>query len=126
MLMFLALIIILSLEATLGLPIFFLYLSYNLISRRRNQSILFFLFLTSFVLAIFYAVSWPVLASLLIIFHYFSQKNHDKPLLNLLLFFIFNLSFFYLAKLQFSYFYLLHFLFFLFYLYRSKFRNYAP
>lgn len=125
MLMFLVLIIILSLEATVGLPVFFFYLSYKLISRRREQSTLFFLFIVALALAIFYTVSWPVLAFLLLVFHWLSQKNPDKPLLRLVFFFTFNFTFFYLAKLQLNYFYLLHFLAFLFYFYRTKLKNYA-
>lgn len=125
MLMFLVLIIILSLEATVGLPVFFFYLSYKLISRRREQSTLFFLFIVALALAIFYTVSWPVLAFLLLVFHWLSQKNPDKPLLRLVFFFTFNFIFFYLAKLQLNYFYFLHFLAFLFYFYRTKLKNYA-
>lgn len=126
MLMFLFLIIILSLEATVGLPIFFLYISYKLINHRRNQSLIFLLFLIAFALAIFYTVSWPVIAGLLLILHYFAQRYHDKPLLNLLLFFIFNTIFFHLSKLQLNYFHFFHFLAFLFYVYKTKLKNYAP
>ena len=125
MLMFLFLIIILSLEATIGLPIFFFYLSYQLISRRQEKSILFLLFILALALAIFYTVSWPVLALLLLIFHWLCQKMPDKPLLKFLFFVSFNLIFFHLANLHLNAFYFLHCLAFLFYFYRSKLKNYA-
>jgi len=119
------LLIILSLEATIGLPIFFLYLSYNFISRRGQKFLLSALFVMAFVLSIFYSLSWPMMAFLLLFFHLFYQKLVGKIFWQFLLFCLLNLIIAKMANLQFNFFYLFHLPAFLFYFYKVNFKNYA-
>lgn len=118
------LVVVLSLEATIGLPIFFLYLSYRLISRRSDRYIFLSLFLMALLLAIFYSLSWPVVILLLLFFHILNQKLLGKPLFGLFLFIVLNLFIFKLANLQLNYFYLIQLPFFLFYFYKINFKKY--
>ena len=119
------LLIILSLESTIGLPVFFLYLSYSLISRRSDKFALLALIMTALFLAIFYSLSWPLLAFFLLIFHLISQKFANKIFLELFVFVCLNLLIFKLGNLQLNYFYLVHLPAFLFYFYKSNFKKYA-
>lgn len=119
------LLFILGLEASFGLPVFFLYLSYKLVNRRKINFILFFIFFTSFFLAIFYSISWPVLAFLFLIFLFFHQKLSEKPVLQSILFLLLNLIIFNMANLQLNYFYLFHLTVFVFYFYKANFKKYA-
>ena len=121
----LLLLLVLSLEATIGIPIFFLHLSYKLISRRSDKFILFALFLTAFLLAIFYSLSWPILIFLLLVFHISYQELSGKPFFQFFLFLLLNLLIFKMANLQLNYFYLLHLPAFLIYFYKANFKNYA-
>ena len=119
------LLLVLSLESAVGVPIFFLYLSYKLISRRSDKFILFALFLTAFLLAIFYSLSWPILIFMLLLFHISYQKLSGKPFIQFFLFLLLNLLIFKIANLQLNYFYLLHLPVFLIYFYKANFKNYA-
>ena len=121
----LLLLIVLSLESTIGLPVFFLYLAYGLISRRSDKFILLALIITAFFLAIFYSFSWPLLAFFLLIFHLASQKFASNLFLELFLFICLNLLIFKIGQLQLNYFYLVHLPAFLFYFYKSNFKKYA-
>jgi hypothetical protein len=118
------LLVILSLEATIGLPIFSLYLSYNLMSHCGNKFVLSMLFAMAFILSIFYSVSWPMMTLLLLIFHIYYQQTLKKPAAQILVFILLNLLIFKLAKLQFDYFYFVHWSAFLFYFYKTSFKNY--
>ena len=117
-------LVVLSLESTVALPIFSLYLFYNLIKRRSEKFILSSLFIASFFLAIFYSLSWPVLSLLLLIFHLIDQK-FNLVLLRFFLFIVFNLLIFQMAKLQLNYFYLVQLPAFLIYFYKANFKKYA-
>jgi len=120
------LLIVLSLESTIGLPIFFVYLTYRLISRRKEREQVIALFVMSLLLAIFYSISWPLLSLLVFIFHLAWQKfTNSKPFGKLLVFVLFNLLIFAFGRLQLNYFYIIHFLAFLFYFYKANFKNYA-
>jgi len=119
------LLIILSLESTIGLPIFFLYLSYSLISRRSDKFALLALIVIAFFLAIFYSLSWPLLTFLLLIFHLASKKFADKLFWESFIFVCLNLLIFKLGNLQLNYFYLVHLPVFFFYFYKSNFKKYA-
>lgn len=117
--MWLLFILILSLEATVGLPLFAFYLSYRLISRRRAEFALPALLIIAFFLAIFYSVSWPLLALLLLIFHLMPSVTWQT-----LAFVLFNILLLRIANLRFNYFYLFHWSIFLLYVYQSNFKNY--
>jgi hypothetical protein len=122
----LLLLIVLSLEATIGLPIFFIYLSYQLVIRRKEKIKISALFIISLLLAIFYSLSWPWLALLNFIFYLVWQEISETKLFwKLLSFFVLNLAIFILGKLQFNYFYFVHILIFVFYFYKANFKNYA-
>lgn len=122
---YLFLIIILSFESVVGLPLFFLYLSYKLISRRSNEFVLVALFVMALLLAIFYSLSWPILALMLVLYHLFSQKFSGQKLLQIGLFVLVNLSIFLMARIQLNYFYLANLLAFLLYFYFANFKKYA-
>lgn len=119
------LLIVLSLESTIGLPIFFLYLSYSLISRRSDKFAVLALIVTALFLAIFYNLSWPLLAFFLLIFHILSRKFADKLFFASFLFVCLNLLIFKLGKLQLNYFYLVQLPIFIFYFYKNNFKKYA-
>lgn len=120
-------LVLLSFESTVGLPIFFIYLSYKFINRRKAQEQVFGLFIMAFFLAIFYSLSWPLLALLIFVFHLIWQKlPRTKFLLKLLSFILLNLAIFLLGHLQLNYFYLIHFLAFILYFYKTNLKNYAP
>ena len=122
---YLFLIIVLSFESVLGLPLFFLYLSYKLVKRRSNEFVLVALFVMALLLAIFYSLSWPVLALLLVSYHLLSQKYSGQKLLQVSLFVLLNLSIFLMARIQLNYFYLADLLAFLLYFYLANFKKYA-
>ncbi len=119
------LMVILSLEATVGLPIFFIYLAYSFLSRRHKNTILWYLFLLSLLLTVFYSISWSITSLLLLVFHFSNQELLAKPFLRLLILFLLNFLIFILANLHLNYFYLIHLPLFLFYFYKANFRNYA-
>lgn len=119
------LLVILSLEATIGLPVFFLYLSYNFISRRSQKFILSALFIMALLLAVFYSLSWPMMACLLLFFHLLYQKLAGQSVWQFGLFLLLNLIIVKMANLQFNFFYLLHLPVFLFYFYKVNFKKYA-
>lgn len=120
-----ALLIILSLEATFGLPLFFVYLAYRLFAHRNDLLILVVLFVIAFSLAIFYSLSWPLVSLLLLLFHVANSFASDSIGLKLLIFIIFNVSFFFLADLNINYFYLVQMTVFAWYFYRTNFKQYA-
>ena len=122
---YLFLIIVLSLESVIGLPLFFLYLSYRLVNRRSNEFVLVALFVMAFLLAIFYSLSWPILALLLVLYFFFSQKFSGQKFLQICLFVLLNLSIFLMARIQFNYFYLTDLVAFLLYFYLANFKKYA-
>jgi hypothetical protein len=122
---YLFLIIVLSFESVTGLPLFFLYLSYKLVSRRSNEFVLIALFVMALLLAIFYSLSWPVLALLLVLYHLLSQKFFGQKLLQVCLFILLNLSIFFMARIQLNYFYLADLVSFLLYFYLANFKKYA-
>lgn len=120
------LLLVLSIEATLGLPIFFIYWSWRLSVRYQKPQQIFALFLISLLIALFYALSWPLLALILLILYFFWQKIPTTYwLTKFILVLLFFFAFFFLAHLHFTYFYLLHFLIFCLYFYRNNFRHYA-
>ncbi len=125
MLYYLFLIIVLSFESVIGLPLFFLYLSYKLVSRRSNEFVLVALFVMALLLAIFYSLSWPVLALLLVLHHLLSQKFSGQKLVQVGLFILLNSSIFLMARIQLNYFYLADLLAFLLYFYLANFKKYA-
>ena len=103
------LLILLSLEATLGLTIFFIYLSHRLISRRKTQEQILAVFVIALLLAIFYSLSWPLMATLVFVFYLLWQKLPTKTLFwQLFIFILLNLAIFALGRLQLNYFYLIH------------------
>lgn len=118
--------VLLSLEATVGLPVFFIYLAHKLISRRRTQELVFGLFIMAFFLAIFYSLSWPLMVLLLFIFHLVWEKlPANKFFGKLFSFVLLNLAIFILGRLQLNYFYLIHVLLFVLYFYKANFKHYA-
>ncbi len=120
------LLIILSIEATFGLPIFFIYLSYRLIARRQEKILIPALFAIALFLAIFYSLSWPLLTLLLLIFHSSWQKfAKDRIIWKLMSFGLLNLAIFILGKLQLNFFYFFHLLIFGFYFYKANLKHYA-
>jgi hypothetical protein len=119
------LLVTLSLEATIGLPLFFLYFTYRIINLSSDRFVLPGLWLMAFLLAIFYSLSWPVMGFLLLIFHLIWQAISSKPAAQLASFIALCFAIFYLADLQLNYFYLVHLGAFLLYFYKAKFRNYA-
>jgi len=120
------LLLVLSLEATIGLPIFFIYLSYKLISHRQEQFKILALFVISLLLAIFYSLSWPLLALLVFVFHLIWQNLISPNFLwKVLSFALFNLAIFVVGKLQFNYFYFIHIVIFAFYFYKTNLKHYA-
>lgn len=120
------LLIVLSVEATIGLPVFFIYLSYQLIIRRKEKIKISALFVISLLLAIFYSLSWPWIALLGFIFYLIWQELPETKIFwKLLSFVVFNLAIFILGRLQFNYFYFFHILGFAFYFYKANFKNYA-
>lgn len=121
----LLLLLILSLESVLGLPLFFLYLSHVYFERKSEKLRLVAILISALLLAIFYHVSWPVIAILLFVYYLLSQQFGKKILLSLLFFVLLNILFFLIAKLQFNYFYLVHLAVFAFYFYKTNFRKYA-
>lgn len=125
MLYYLFLIIILSFESVVGLPLFFLYLSYRLVKRRSNEFVLIALFVISLLVAIFYSLSWPTLAFLLLFYHILSQKFLRQSFLQACLFVCLNILIFLMAKIHFNYFFLIDLVAFLFYFYLVNFKKYA-
>lgn len=122
----LLLLIILSVEATIGLPIFFIYLFHQLIIRFQEKTQILALFIISFLLAIFYSLSWPWIALLNFIFYLIWKEFPETKILGKLIgFFTLNLIIFIFGKLQFNYFYFIHFLGFVFYFYKANFKKYA-
>lgn len=121
----LLLFFILGLESTIGLPLFSIYLAYKFIVSRNNLFVLSAIFVISLFLALFYSLSWPILALVFLLFHFFNQKFAKNLLLGFLSFILFNLFIFIFAKLQLNYFYLLHLPIFLLYFYRVNFKKYA-
>jgi len=120
------LLIILSIEATIGLPIFFIYLSYQVIARRQEKILIFSLFIMALFLAIFYSLSWPFLTLLLLFFHFFWQQfAKDKILWKLISFIFLNTMIFIFGKLHLNLFYLLHLLIFVYYFYKTNLKHYA-
>lgn len=120
------LLVLLSFESTIGLPIFFLYLSHKIISRRKTREQVFGIFIMAFFLAIFYSLSWPLLALLIFAFHLIWQKlPRTKFFWKLLSFILLNIFIFFLGNLQQNYFYLIHFLAFALYFYKTNLKNYA-
>ena len=122
---YLFLVIVLSLESVIGLPLFFLYLSYKLVRRRSNEFVLVALFVMAILLAVFYSLSWPVLAFLLVLYHLLSQKFYGQKLVQVCLFVLLNLSIFFMARIQLNYFYLADLVAFLLYFYLANFKKYA-
>lgn len=121
------LLVLLSLESTVGLPIFFIYLSYKLVSRRSKQEQIFGLLIMAFCLAIFYSLPWPLMALLIFIFHFpWQNLSTKKFILKSLSLILLNLAIFLLGNLQLNYFYLIHFLVFALYFYKTKLKHYAP
>lgn len=120
------LLIILSLESTIGLPVFFIFLSYKLISHRQERLQIVALFMMALLLAIFYSLSWSLLSLLIFVFHLVWQRsNVNQPLLKLFGFLLLNLFIFFLANLQLNYFYLMHLPVFIIYFYKTSFKKYA-
>ena len=120
------LLIILSIEATFGLPIFFVYLSYRLIARRQGKILIPALFVIALLLAIFYSLSWPFLTLLLFLFNFSWQKfAKDKVFWKLISFIALNFIIFILAKIQLNFFYFFHLLIFGFYFYKANLKHYA-
>ena len=120
------LLIVLSVEATLGLPVFFIYLSYQLIIRRKEKIQISALFVISLLLAIFYSLSWPWVALLSFIFYLvWKELPETKFFWKLFSFLVLNLAIFIFGKLQFNYFYFIHIFGFGFYFYKANFKNYA-
>ncbi len=119
------LLLILGLESSFGLPLFFLYLSYSFIHKYSEKYLLLSVFVTSFLLAIFYSLSWPILAALLLFCFFIHKKIKEKIVWQLILFVLINAVIFILAELRFNYFYLFHLPVFMFYLYKANFKKYA-
>lgn len=123
------LILVLSLESTLALPVFFTYWSLSFFFRYQKTRQMFILFGFSLALAIFYNLSWPLLAAGLLIFHLFyslwQKYSANNFLIKALFFTLILLTIFFLAKLHWHYFYLVQISGFLFYFYRSNFKGYA-
>lgn len=120
------LLILLSFESTIGLPIFFIHLSHKVISRYKVNKQVTGLFIMAFFLAIFYSLSWPLLALLVFTFHLIWQKlPRSKFFWKLLAFVLLNMLIFFLGNLQQNYFYLIHFLVFAWYFYKTQLKNYA-
>ncbi len=122
----LLLLVILSIEATIGLPIFFIYLSYQLVARRQEKVTISALFVLALFLAIFYSLSWPFLTLLVLFFHFFWQRfAKDRIIWKLVSFGLLNLIIFILGKLQFNFFYFFHLLIFGYYFYKTNLKHYA-
>lgn len=120
------LLVLLSFESTIGLPIFFLYLSHRVINRYKAQEQVFGLFIMAFFLAIFYALSWSLLSLLIFVFHLiWHSLTKAKFFLKLLSFILLNLAIFLIGRLQLNYFYLIHLLAFAWYFYKTNLKNYA-
>jgi hypothetical protein len=120
------LLIILSFEATLGLPLFFLHLSAAiLLGRLSERAALMAVFGVSLLLAIFYNLSWPLTSALLLAWYFAKLVLVKQPLALLALFAILQLIFFFMASLSWHYFYLLHLAIFLWYFAKNNLRTYS-
>ena len=114
------LLIILSFEATLGLPLFFLYLSDRLLSRYSERVALFGYFAVSLLLAIFYGLSWPSLSAALLFWYLVKTFLSGRRIWLLLSYVLWQVGFFFMAALSWHYFYLIHILIFFCYLAKNN------
>ncbi len=117
------LIILLSFEATLGLPLFFLYLASQLLDRHGERVALFGCFALGLLLSIFYGVSWPLVSVTLLVWYVAKTFLVDRHLWLLLLYVAWQASFFFLADLNWHYFYLVHVAVFTWYFFRKNLRK---
>ena len=122
---YLLLIVILSVEATVGLPLFFTYLFLNRLLHLSNRHLVWHLFAAALFLAVFYSMSWPILTLFLAVLYFILEQLGNKLWGQILVFFIFNLLFFYFAKLHLNYYYLLHLSLFGYFFYKTNFKKYA-
>jgi hypothetical protein len=116
---------ILSLEATVALPVFFIYLVYQFLLRQRESVRILALFLISLSLAVFYSVSWPLITFLLVLYHLCYQKLFVNVFWQLLGLVCLQGLIFFIAHLQLNFFYLLQILLFAFYFYKTNLKRYA-
>jgi len=119
------LLIILSFEATMGLPLFFMYLGDRFLGRLSERLSLFAVFGISLCLAIFYNLSWPIMSAILLVWYFLRTAFTKQTPIYIITFIILQISLFFLASLTWHYFYLLHLAFFIWYLVKFNFRKYA-
>lgn len=119
------LLIILSFEATLGLPVFFLYLSGRFFERFGERAALLANFGGGLFLALFYNLSWPLASALLFAWYFAKLALVKQPLVLLGLFIALQAILFFMANLTWHYFYLLQLAVFLWYFTKNNLRAYS-
>lgn len=124
MLVFILLLILLSFESSLFLPLFSVYLFWQKVKKFSVWPALLVLFLASIFLSSFYYLPLAVTSSLVFLFYFLAKANHNI-LFSILYFVIFNLYIFFVGKQGFNIFYLIHISAFIFLIYKKEFKNYG-
>lgn len=121
---------ILSLEAVLGLPWFFVYLSAAWSRKQARLTAVLSQFFWAFLLACFYAVSWPMLAASLLalqlLWHWLlGQKYLNHQVVFVITTVIWQIGFLFAIGLEWSIILPVHGILFGLYLWKSKLKDYA-
>ena len=124
MLVFILLLILLSFESSLFLPLFSVYLFWQKVKKFSVWPALLVLFLASIFLSSFYYLPLAVTSSLVFLFYFLAKANHNI-LFSIFYFVIFNLYIFFVGKQGFNIFYLIHISAFIFLIYKKEFKNYG-
>lgn len=119
------LVILIGLESTIGLPLFFLYLADRFFGRYGEKWSLFGVFILALFLAVFYALSWPVLSTLLFVWYFIRLRLEGNYLWLFLLYISLQVIFYLTANLTWHYFYFLHFFAFTWFYFKTNLRKYA-
>ena len=124
MLVFVLLLILLSFESSLFLPLFSIYFFWQRIKNFSVWQALLALFLASIFLSSFYYLSLAITSSLVFLFYFLAKANHN-PMFSIFYFMILNLYIFFVGKQDFNLFYLIHVAAFIFLIYKKEFKHYA-
>ena len=124
MLVFILLLILLSFESSLFLPLFSIYFFWQKVKKFSVWPALLVLFLSSIFLSSFYYLPLAITSSLVFLFYFLVKSNH-KIWFSILYFILFNLYIFIVGKQGFNIFYLIHIPAFIFLVYKKEFKNYG-
>lgn len=124
MLIFILLLILLSLESSVALPLFSIYLFWDRLKRLSTWKALLVLLIASLAVSSFYYLSIVITSTLLYLFYFFGREK-QKIWFSIALFVIFNLYIFFVGRLSINIFYLIQIPAFVFLVYKKEFKNYG-